>query len=104
MVKEVALIGRRHTAMPYKMLGFNVHYCLDISEARQELLDCMASNKYAIIYVEDIFYNELSDILEEQVESVVPAIIMIPSIDGDEEDAANRIAGMVETAIGMKIV
>lgn len=80
---KIAVIGSAQTVMGFKALGLEACPASDADEARKALKRLTAEgSEYAIIYIEENLYVQLSTEIDKFKDSPLPAIILIPGKDG----------------------
>lgn len=102
---KIAVIGSAQTVMGFKALGLEACPASDADEARKALKRLTAeSSEYAIIYIEENLYVQLSTEIDKFKDSPLPAIILIPGKDGSSGLGLSALNAAVERAVGTNIL
>lgn len=102
---KIAVIGSHETVLGFKAVGLDVFPVTTADEARRELRHLTrAGGEYAIIYIEEDFYIQLTDEIGKFNDVPVPAIILIPGRDGSKGYGQNALHAAVERAVGSDIL
>lgn len=102
---KIAVIGSRETVMGFKAVGLEVFPVSGVEEAKHELHRITRQGEeYAIIYIEEDFYIELTDEIAKFNDVPMPAIILIPGRDGSKGYGLNALHEAVERAVGSDIL
>jgi len=87
---------------PFKAIGMEYQVCTTGEEAR-EALKGLLSGEYALILVEEEYYDDIKDIVESLREEVSPAITFIPGASGSTGQARENLRSILLKAIGIDI-
>ena len=102
---KIAVIGSAQTVMGFKALGLEACPASDADEARKALKRLTAEgSEYAIIYIEENRYVQLSTEIDKFKDSPLPAIILIPGKDGSSGLGLSALNAAVERAVGTNIL
>lgn len=102
---KIAVIGSAQTVMGFKALGLEACPTSDADEARKALKRLTAEgSEYAIIYIEENLYVQLSTEIDKFKDSPLPAIILIPGKDGSSGLGLSALNAAVERAVGTNIL
>ena len=102
---KIAVIGSARTVMGFKALGLEACPASDADEARKALKRLTAEgSEYAIIYIEENLYVQLSTEIDKFKDSPLPAIILIPGKDGSSGLGLSALNAAVERAVGTNIL
>lgn len=103
MSQKVGVIGKKYVIMPFKLLGFHVHYAESAKDIR-EGIQKMAEEKFGVIFMTEEAAVLAADLVESYQAKMSPAIIMIPNQKGSTGMGMQGIEETVEKAIGQNIL
>ena len=103
MKRKIAVVGDRDSVLPFKLVGFDVHFAHEATIARQ-MIDELAKKEYGVIYVTEAIAAEIPDTIKRYDALLTPAIILIPSHVGSLHIGKSRIQENVEKAVGQNIL
>lgn len=103
MSHKIGVVGDRDSILGFKMLGFNVHFANEASEARN-IVDNLANDNYGIIYLTEELAEKIPDTVKRYDAKVTPAIILIPNHAGSKGIGLQRVQNNVEKAVGQNIL
>lgn len=101
---KIAVLGDRDSVLGFSALGLSVFPVENADEAKDKLRTLARSGEYAIIYITENYYEELSLIIDRYKDSVTPAVILIPGTGGSLGLGKKAIDDAVERAIGADII
>lgn len=101
-MRNIACVGRYETVFPFRAIGLHTVQCNNSDEARVSIKQ-LVKEGFGLIFVEEEFYENLKDLLDEYKEEVTPAIIAIPGAAGSKGEALKRIREIIKKAIGADI-
>ncbi len=102
---KIAVIGSHETVLGFKAVGLEAFPVATADEAKLELRRLTRSGEeYAIIYIEEDFYIEMTDEINKFKDVPTPAIILIPGRDGSKGYGQNALHEAVERAVGSDIL
>jgi vacuolar-type H+-ATPase subunit F/Vma7 len=107
---KIAVIGNSDSILLYKSVGCHPFPVTKSSEAEEILIKVLADSReqdeYAIIFVEERYFKNLSEDLRLKMsKKPLPAVIPIPSAsDGNSDYALKRLSEITERAIGSDIL
>ncbi|MDY4060294.1 MAG: V-type ATP synthase subunit F [Anaerovoracaceae bacterium] len=96
-------MGDRESVMSFKALGLDVFPCEAEEEARK-ILHEIAKDKYGIIYVTEDLIKSIEKDIDRYNDSIIPAIIPIPSRQGASGMGMMNVKKSVERAVGADIL
>jgi len=99
---KIAVIGDKDSVLGFKALGLEVIFTNDLNF--EEVIDNLAKNKYAVIFVIEEMFMEKHNIISKYHDEVIPAIIPIPSNKGSLGIGMKNIKDAAEKAIGADIL
>lgn len=96
---KVAVMGEESSVEAFKFLGVDV---FPVRNAK-EMLEALKENqgRYSIIFVEELFSNEVKDFLNETNGDISVTIIPLSLQGRSSGIAANRIKNLIRKAIGI---
>ena len=100
---KVAVMGDYDSIYGFGALGLDTFPVTDDLEA-VHLLKRLVVGEYAIIYITESLAENLASEIEKCKEQVVPAIILIPGVQGNTGAGVQGVKDCVEQAIGSDIV
>ena len=100
---KIGVIGDRESILGFKAVGLDVFPVDDPEEARK-ILKRIAKEDFAIIYITEQIYQYMMDLVDEYVDSRLPAIIPIPGKDGTLGIGMTSVKKSVERAVGADIL
>lgn len=102
---KIAVIGSHETVMGFKAVGLETFPVVTADEAKRQLRRLTRTGEeYAIIYIEEDFYIEITDEISKFNDVPVPAIILIPGRDGSKGYGQSALHQAVERAVGSDIL
>lgn len=102
---KIAVIGGRETVMGFKALGLDAFPVSSGEEAQSAFKKLTKENdNYAIIYVEETYYKDLSAEIDKFKDSPTPAIILIPGREGSLGLGQSALQSAVLRAVGSDIL
>ena len=99
---QVGVIGDRDSIIGFKALGMTVVEAETATEAAHHIR-MMIENSYAVIYITETLAEEIHELLQEQRDRRLPAIIPIPSIMGTTGLGMRQVSESVRKAVGIDI-
>lgn len=102
MNKKIAMIGGKHSILPFKGLGIDIYPVIDLKAAASCLEEI--ADEYGVIFMTERLIEQLEEKVAQYDEAPIPAIIPIPSSTGSLGIGMNRIQKSVERAVGMNIL
>jgi len=102
-MSKVAVVGDVDSIMGFKAAGYEIFAVKDDREAG-EMLEKLASENYAIIFIIEDVIDGAVDILDRYRERIVPAVIPIPGNSGSRGIGMQRVKSAVERAVGADIL
>lgn len=103
MSYKIGVVGQKESVMAFKLVGFDVAYGENITEARQAIKR-MAQSNYGIIYISDTLMLDLSDVVDQYASQLTPALISIPTHRGSNGYGKEKMRAYVEKAVGQNIL
>jgi V/A-type H+-transporting ATPase subunit F len=99
----MGLIGDRDTIMGFRALGLATHEVVTREDAIEAIRRVMADN-YAVIFMTERVYSEVTDIVRAYRERALPVINIIPDNRGNLGFGMKRMRNLVEKAVGADIL
>lgn len=100
---KIGVMGDRESVMSFKALGLDVFPCETEEEARK-ILHEIAKDKYGIIYITEDLIKSIEKDIDRYNDSIIPAIIPIPSRQGASGMGMMNVKKSVERAVGADIL
>lgn len=100
---KIGVIGDRESILGFKAVGLEVFPC-DSPEEAAKALEKMAEDSFAIIYVTEKLYKDMSAEVAKYTDSRLPAVIPIPDKDGSLGIGMESVRKSVERAVGADIL
>ena len=100
---KIGVIGDKDSILGFKAVGMSVFPVTTPSEA-QEILERIAEEQYAVIYVTEHIAKDIVKTIEKYNERRFPAIIPIPGNQGSLGIGMSGIKKSVERAVGADIL
>ena len=103
MKYEICVIGSEALLFPFLQFGFTTYTPSSVGDLR-EYLRKIIEKGYGIIYIEDSYCFEISDMIEKYRNSLTP--IFIPIGENEEGDSYSRqmVRKMMENAVGQSVL
>lgn len=100
---KIAVLGDRESVMGFTALGFDAYPAESRDEAA-ELLNRLAGENYAVIYITEQLASGLEDEISKYTDSITPAVILIPGKEGTLGIGMRGVHTAVERAVGADIL
>lgn len=100
---KIGVMGDRESVMSFKALGLEVFPC-ENGESGRKILHKLAKDKYGIIYVTEDLIESMEKDIDKYNDSIIPAIIPIPSRQGASGMGMLNVKKSVERAVGADIL
>ncbi len=100
---RIAVIGDYESICAYESVGFVTYSVESISEARR-VFEEIKKGDYPVIFICENYIRELDELYNELCESIIPAVIPIPSGNSKGDYAVSKLKGFVEKAVGTDII
>lgn len=100
---KVAVMGEYDSIYGFAALGLETFPVLG-EETGAGLLQRLAEEKYAVIYITEKLANTLAREIAQYRENVMPAIILIPGVSGNTGAGVAGVKKTVEQAVGSDIL
>ena len=99
---ETAIIGNGQSVLAFKAGGVDAFVAEGGAKAR-ELLRKVAKT-YKVIFITDDLAVALNDLIERMNEQAYPIVVPVPSDNGANGFAMERMKGQMEKALGVDIL
>lgn len=103
MSKKIGVVGDKDSVLAFKALGIDVYPVVESEEARK-IIDKLAINNYAVIFVTEQVAKGIEETIERYNRITLPAVILIPSNQGTLNIGMQKISDNVEKAVGVNIL
>ena len=100
---KIAVIGDRESVYGFSSLGLDIYPAYSGSEAK-DLIEKLAEENYAVIYITEALAKDASDIIEKYSRVITPAIILIPGVSGNTGEGMSSVLKSIERAVGSSIL
>jgi V/A-type H+-transporting ATPase subunit F len=102
---KIAVVGDRESILIFKAFGADI-FAVNQEETleNQKLMNRLASDGYAVILITEQTAMNLRDVLEHFSKDILPAIMIIPSVEGSQGLAEEIMRKNVERAVGVDIL
>ena len=100
---KIAVIGDRESVYGFSSLGIDIYPAYSGDEAKS-LINKLADENYAVIYITEALVKGASDIIEKYSRVITPAIILIPGVSGNTGEGMSSVLKSVERAVGSAIL
>lgn len=100
---KTAVIGDSASVSGFAALGLSVFRETD-PEKIKKLINRLAVSEFAVIYITEPAAALVSDTINKYRSSKLPAIVLIPAIEGNTGDGMRALHESVEKAVGSDIL
>lgn len=100
---KAAVIGDSASVSGFAALGLSVFRETE-PERIKKLLTRLAASEFAVIYITEPAAALVSDTINRYRSSRLPAIVLIPAIDGNTGEGMRALHDSVEKAVGSDIL
>ncbi|MCF4113693.1 MULTISPECIES: V-type ATP synthase subunit F [Dethiosulfovibrio] len=101
--RPMAAVGQYDTVLPFQAVGVKPFPVGEKSDEVKKLLERLARENYAVVFVEEALFVENQDLISELNQEYPASMIPIPGIRGSLNVGLSAIRGNVERAVGMDI-
>lgn len=101
---KIAVLGKRADVLGFMALGFGVEAVSGPEEASQRLRRLVKSKEYAVIFVCEDISIALKDEIAGYADSVIPAVLPIPTASADGGYGMRAITESVVRAVGADVL
>ena len=100
-MSKIGVIGKQEKISAFASVGFDIRHA-ENAEMAGQLLNQMASEGYGVIFLAEDYMEQLSEECGKYTELPTPAIIPIPTGQGDSFGMA-QLTRYIERAVGSDI-
>ncbi len=100
---KIAVLGDYDSVYGFATLGLDT-FPVSTHEEAAETLNRLAAGKYGIIYITEVWAEQLKQEISKYQEQITPAIIRIPGISGNTGAGVAGVKKSVEIAVGSDIL
>ena len=100
---KIAVIGDRESVYGFSSLGLDIYPAYSGDKA-ESLIDKLAKEDYAVIYITEAFAKDASETIEKYSREITPAIILIPGVSGNTGEGMSSVLKSIERAVGSAIL
>ena len=104
MAEKIAIIGDRESIKGFAAIGFDIIECNEPERANSILKTAAENDQYTIIYMTEEMYSAAEKECKKYEEKMLPAIIPVPGIKGNNGIGRDRLSHFVERAVGSDII
>lgn len=102
MASDIAIIGSGTGVLAFKAAGVDAYTATDSAAARDILRKVARDHK--VIFLTDVFAKDLDDLLKRMLEQAYPIVVPIPSDEGPNGYAIDRMKEQMERALGVDVL
>lgn len=99
---KLAVIGDRESVYGFSSIGMEIFPVFGAEEEKSTLLK-LVKEDYAVIFVTEAVAENTEDIIEKYSKNTVPAIILIPGVNGNTGKGMSSVLKSIERAVGSQI-
>lgn len=103
-MRKIGIIGERDSVLGFMALGFAVHEAASAAEAATILHTLVKKDEYAVIYVVENYAVSMEEDIAKYKDLPLPAITVIPGMQGTTGYGIANIRSAVERAVGADIL
>ena len=100
---KIAIIGDRDSIYGFAALGIAT-YPVSTKEEATKTLKHIAVGSFAVIYTTEALYSEILEEIEAFRSNLIPAIIPLPGVSGNNGSGIENFRKSVERAVGSDII
>lgn len=100
---NIAVIGDKDSVYAFSALGFSVFYA-DLAQEAEKIINKLSKADFGIIYITESLAEKIPECLDKYRYMSVPAIILIPGINGNTGAGLKNLNLSVEKAVGSNIL
>lgn len=100
---KAAVIGDRQSVAGFAALGLSVFYETETDKI-SALINRLAHSGFAVIYITEQAAAAAEGVIEKYKSEKLPAIILIPGVNGNTGEGMRKLHESVEKAVGSDIL
>ena len=100
---NIAVIGDKDSVYAFSALGFSV-FCADLAQEAEKIINKLSKADFGIIYITESLAEKIPECLDKYRYMSVPAIILIPGINGNTGAGLKNLNLSVEKAVGSNLL
>ncbi len=104
MDKRMAVIGDSGSIKGFAAIGLDIFECDDLAEASTTLRRVADGGEYGAIFLTEELFSQLEKDRKRYSEKLIPAIIPILGVKGNNGIGQARLRSFVEKAVGSDIM
>ena len=104
MARNIAVIGDGESIKGFSAVGLDIYPCDGTEDAGALLRRIADSDRYAVIYLTETVYHVTEKARARYEDKLIPAIIPIPGVTGNQGTGVSRLSSFVEKAVGSDII
>jgi len=101
---KIAVMGDYDSIYGFASLGLDIYPVREGNEEAAKLLQHLATDDYAIVYVTEACAAGIEKEIQKFQEQMTPAVILIPGIAGNTGKGVANVKKTVEQAVGSDIL
>ncbi|MDO4731303.1 MAG: V-type ATP synthase subunit F [Clostridia bacterium] len=102
-MNKIAVLGDIDSIKGFSTIGLDIFPCENETLAKSTLKRLIAG-EYGIIYITEYYASLLKKEIKKTEDQILPAIIPIPGITGNNGIGFSRLKNSVERAVGSDII
>ncbi|NLY20726.1 MAG: V-type ATP synthase subunit F [Tissierellia bacterium] len=100
---KIAVVGDKDSVLGFKALGLDVFTTTGEDDTRR-IVETLARQDYGVIFITEQLAQLIPETIARYDDSIIPAVILIPSNKGTLNIGMDRINRNVEKAVGSNIL
>lgn len=100
---KMAVVGEEEAVLGFRSLGADI-FTLSGPEEGEEVIAALQKGRYGVIFLTEWAANTVPELVEAFDDQPLPAVAIIPGIEGSMGLARTRMKKIVEKAVGADIL
>ena len=101
-MSNIAVVGDKASVLAFKALGIDVFTPIGAEESRRTV-DSLARKGYAVIFITEEIVEKIEETVNRYDHELLPAVIPIPSSQGNLGIGRRRVEENLEKAVGFNL-